>query len=168
MRAGLGAGRWASFLRTTREFREHTGRLRRLRPRAVLGILAATVLHIGARVAVLPLLVLPLATGMFVPLGTFPELVVRPFFVLYATALLPPPGGGGGVEVVFAAVLSGLLGPALLAATLVWWRFYTFYLSAALGGLALFLPGIVGAWTDRRGPPEDPRPTDETPSDPGS
>lgn len=171
MRVGLGAGRWAALLDATREFREHTVRLRRLGAASVLAVLGATVVHIAARVSVLPLLVLPLADlgAAALPGGTVPELVVRPFFVLYATALLPPPGGGGGVEMVFAAVLGGLLAPAVLAATLVWWRVYTFYLSAALGGLALFLPGIVRAWTDDRpADPEDGPPPDRRPPDTGS
>jgi uncharacterized membrane protein YbhN (UPF0104 family) len=95
----------------------------------------------AARVSILPILVLAFA-HLDIPSGSgvFEAVVLRSFFVLYATALLPPPGGGGGVEFTFAAVLSGTLGPNALAATVLWWRLYTFYLSAAVGGLLLFLP----------------------------
>jgi hypothetical protein len=79
--------------------------------------------------------------------------VLRPFFVLYTTALLPPPGGGGGVEVVFATLLGGVLPDAMLASALVWWRVYTFYLGAALGALVLLGPGVAAPW--RSGASED-------------
>lgn len=135
----LGRARWEGLRHTSREFRADTTRLRRLSPSRTVAILAATCVHIGARVIVLALLVLPLASigSVTLPPGGLEELVLRPFFVLYATALLPPPGGGGGVEIVFATVLGGVLPEAALASTLVWWRFYTFYLGAALGALLI-------------------------------
>lgn len=135
----LGPAQWEGLRRTSREFRADTARLRELSRPRILAILAVTCGHIVARVSVLALLVVPLAStgGLSLPPGGIEELVLRPFFVLYATALLPPPGGGGGVELVFATVLGGVLPEAALASTLVWWRFYTFYLGAALGALLL-------------------------------
>jgi uncharacterized membrane protein YbhN (UPF0104 family) len=41
------------------------------------------------------------------------------------------------VELTFASVLAVTLPPATLAATLVWWRWYTFYLGALLGWLSI-------------------------------
>jgi hypothetical protein len=48
----------------------------------------------------------------------------------------PVPGGGGIVEVGFKATLAGVIPVALFGASLVWWRFYTFYLYILLGALA--------------------------------
>jgi len=137
----LGPGRWAGLRRAIEEFRTNAKGLRSLSPRWGLAVLGVTLLHMAARVAILPILVLAFA-GVGTPSGSgvFEAIVLRSFFVLYATALLPPPGGGGGVEFTFAAVLSGTLGADALAATVLWWRLYTFYLSAAVGGLLLFLP----------------------------
>lgn len=142
IRVGLDAEAWNALRRVAAEFLAHTRRLRRLPRRWVGAVLAATVVHIAARVAVLPTLVLPLLPQGVGAAAVLPDLVLRPFFVFYATALLPPPGGGGGVELVFAAILQPALAPGLLAATLVWWRVYTFYLGAALGGLVLVVPGL--------------------------
>lgn len=137
----LGRARWESLDGTLREFRSAAGRLRDLRPRWIVAMLLASTLHIGARMAVLPALVLPIAQEVEGAVGEtdVAALVVRPFVVLYATALLPPPGGAGGVELTFASLLRNALPPDLLAACLVWWRWYTFYLSALLGGVALAL-----------------------------
>ncbi|MBW3533820.1 MAG: flippase-like domain-containing protein [Gemmatimonadetes bacterium] len=141
-RVGLRRGRWRALRAVAAEFLIRTHALRRLPARWVVAILAATGLHIAARLAVLPLLVLPLVAGGAATIAVLPDLVLRPFFVLYATALLPPPGGGGGVEIVFAALLDTTLAPGLLAAALLWWRVYTFYLGAALGALLLVVPGL--------------------------
>lgn len=137
-RVGLGHARWTVFATTLVDFRLNAGRLRRIQPRHASAVLAATVVHIGARLMVLPALVLPVAAGAAAQ--GWSDLILPPFFILYATALLPPPGGGGGVEVVFAAILGESLGGVALASTMVWWRVYTFYGSAAMGGLLLFLP----------------------------
>ena len=104
-----------------------------------MAVLTATLAHIGARVAILPLLVLPVGGLASTPLPSegLTPLVVRPFAVLYGSALLPPPGGGGGVEIAFATALGDLLQPQVLAAALLWWRVYTFYLGALLGGLLI-------------------------------
>jgi hypothetical protein len=39
------------------------------------------------------------------------------------------------VELAFRAALGRVIPPGLFAASLVWWRFYTFYLYIALGAL---------------------------------
>jgi len=153
LRLGLGASRWGALRRATHQFRVDTARLREVRAPWVVGVLAATLVHILARMAVLPLLVLPLVSddGLYLSSDGLAQLVLRPLFVLYATALLPPPGGGGGVEVAFATALGRLLQGEALAATVIWWRVYTFYLGAALGGLLVLLPGLATPWHRREG-----------------
>ena len=96
-------------------------------------------MHMACRLAVLPLLVTPLLADP-PSAALLGDLILRPFFVLCATALLPPTGGGGGVELTFAAALAGVLAPATLGVTLLWWRLYTFYLSALAGGVMLLRP----------------------------
>ncbi len=132
-RLRLSERRWRDLFRLAHAFHLHARALRRVPARFAAAALAAGALHLAARLALLPALMSAAgATGL-----GFSDLVLRPFFVLYATALLPPPGGGGGVEVAFAAALGGALPPAHLAAALVWWRIYTFYLSALIGWLYL-------------------------------
>lgn len=135
----LSAERWTGFRATAALFRQRSARLLRISPRWAAVILVATVVHMACRLAVLPLLVTPLLADP-PSAALVGDLILRPFFVLYATALLPPPGGGGGVELTFAAALAGVLDPATLGVTLLWWRLYTFYLSALAGGVMLLRP----------------------------
>lgn len=132
-RAGLRRSRWRALRRAARSFHEHVGALRRVPLGWTAAVFAAALVHLVARLALLPALVLPTESAP----APFGELVLRPFFVLYATSLLPPPGGGGGVEVSFTALLRDRLSVEALAPALVWWRVYTFYLSALLGWLDL-------------------------------
>jgi uncharacterized membrane protein YbhN (UPF0104 family) len=132
-RLGGSPARWRTLRLAARSFHAHVLELRRMPARYALATLAAAFLHVGARLAVLPALVLPLGAGAEEPA----QLVLRPFFVLYATSLLPPPGGAGGVEVTFSAVLTDQLPAAVLAPALIWWRLYTFYLVALIGWLHL-------------------------------
>ena len=59
-----------------------------------------------------------------------------PLALFYGAVIAPVPGGGGIVEVGFKATLGGIIPVALFGASLVWWRFYTFYLYILLGALA--------------------------------
>lgn len=97
-------------------------------------VLLVSLVHIMARLSVLPILVAGLDGQA--PLG---PLVAWPLVLLYAGSLLPPPGGGGAVEVTFLAALTAVVGGVGLAGTLLWWRVYTFYLGALSGGLVLVL-----------------------------
>lgn len=135
-RLGLDPDRWARLVDGGAGFRERSMEVLVL-PRAILGAAAVwSLVHITARMAILPVLAwaaLPTSTEV-APL--LPDLALRPLFVHYATALLPPPGGAGGVEAAFAAVLGDTIDRSAVAATLVWWRAYTFYLPA-LAGMAV-------------------------------
>src|SRR5688500_2437091 len=96
----------------------------------MLGLLVS-VLHVMARLAVLPIIVYSL--GGEAPLS---KLVLWPLALFYGAVVAPVPGGGGIVEVGFKATLGGIIPVALFGASLVWWRFYTFYLYILLGALA--------------------------------
>lgn len=130
LRSGLGEGRWRRTRVALRRFRRALGQLRGFPVKGAIGVVALSVLRVGARLAVLPLLVVPVAPGT--PLE---PLVGWPFLLLYTAALLPPPGGGGSVEVAFALLLGPHLPSVVLGGVLVWWRVYTFYLGAFVGAL---------------------------------
>jgi uncharacterized membrane protein YbhN (UPF0104 family) len=130
----LTPARWRSLQEQGRAFIGHAVDLRKVPWTMNLGILASTVAHMAARVLVLGALVQGW-TG--IPEGGLTALVLWPFALLYLGTLLPPPGGGGVLEVSFASALGGVLGPSVLPAALLWWRVYTYYLPAAVGGLVL-------------------------------
>jgi hypothetical protein len=129
---GVRGPRWGSCRSLARDFLSRCRALLGLSALQMLGLVATTLLHQGARLAILPALASVVAPGA--PLG---PLVAWPFLLLWAGALLPPPGGGGVVEAGFALALDRTLPEAVLPATLLWWRFYSFYLAALLGGLIL-------------------------------
>ena len=62
-------------------------------------------------------------------------LVVWPLGIIYGAGVVPAPGGGGAVELTFRAALGSAIPADLFAASLVWWRFYTFYIYIIFGGL---------------------------------
>jgi uncharacterized protein (TIRG00374 family) len=97
---------------------------------AILSFLAS-VTHVAVRFTILPAIVYS-ATGAAVPLA---PLVVWPLGIIYGAGVVPAPGGGGAVELAFRAALGDVIPRELFASSLVWWRFYTFYLYIALGGL---------------------------------
>jgi uncharacterized protein (TIRG00374 family) len=129
-RLRLHPGRWRTVQRALRKLRETVDSVERVnRAPAVLAFLAS-VLHVGVRLAVLPALVLTSVTAPLAPLALWP------LGFLYGAAVVPAPGGGGAVEMAFRAALGGEIPPALFAAALIWWRFYTFYIYIFLGALA--------------------------------
>jgi hypothetical protein len=93
--------------------------------------LLASMTHVGVRFTILPAIVYS-STGAAVPLA---PLVVWPLGIIYGAGIVPAPGGGGAVELAFRAALGGVIPQELFASSLVWWRFYTFYLYIALGAL---------------------------------
>jgi uncharacterized membrane protein YbhN (UPF0104 family) len=84
------------------------------------------------RLVVLPVLVYSLG-GVDAPLA---PLVLWPLALFYGAVVAPVPGGGGFIEVTFKHFLGDAIPAPLIGASLVWWRFYTFYLYIILGALA--------------------------------
>ncbi len=103
-----------------------------LPPMVLLVASGLTVISMIARVAVLPVLVLPFFADA--PLG---QTLLGSFGLLYGQILLPTPAGFGPVELGFALGFAGSIAPGQIAALLVAWRFYTLVLGAALGGVML-------------------------------
>ena len=127
---GLRGMRWRRMQQSLVQLRERLGALRRARPGWSLAALGASVLHVSARVAVLAVMVRTVAPE--VPLA---PLVLWPLTLYYGAGAAPAPGGGGVVEVAFRAALGGVIPDAWLGSSLIWWRFYTFYLPMTLGAI---------------------------------
>lgn len=131
-RLHLSERRWRQLRVTAHHLRYRVKRLRRLSGTAIIGVLLVTGIHLVARLAVLP----AMASTVETPTAMLP-LVTWPLFFFYAGTLVPTPGGGGTIELGFAHMLQGFLTPRSMAGLLVWWRFYTFYLGATVGGVAV-------------------------------
>jgi len=138
--AWIGAGRWRAVQRSVRQLRSSVDAVRGARRGTMTLALLASVVHIVARVLVLPGLIYgtALAGGPAVPFArdALAPLVLWPLALSYGAAVAPAPGGGGVVEAAFAATLAGTIPAAIFGASLIWWRVYTFYAYVLLGGLA--------------------------------
>jgi uncharacterized membrane protein YbhN (UPF0104 family) len=130
---GLHAGRWRAVQRSLRNLRTGIASLRRARAELLAAALGTSVIHVALRLAVLPALVYASGVHVHAPLA---PLVIWPLALFYGGVVAPVPGGGGFIEIVFATTLSKTIPAAIFAASLLWWRVYTFYLYVALGALA--------------------------------
>lgn len=108
-----------------------------------------SVVSVGAKVAILPVLALALPTP-----PPFGPLLLGSFALLYSQMVLPTPSGAGAVELGFLAGAAGALG-AEGAELLIWWRVYTSVVGVALGlGLAARIYGwaAIRSWFRHRAP----------------
>lgn len=129
-RVGLGGDRWRIVQRWLRQVRNTVDQVKDIDFGLAALSLLASVVHVAMRLLVLPALVLPLA-----PDTPVAPLALWPLGMLYGAAVVPAPGGGGAVEVVFRAALGNVIPAALFGASLLWWRFYTFYVYIILGAV---------------------------------
>jgi uncharacterized protein (TIRG00374 family) len=127
---GLHGRRWRRLQQTLRQLRERLRALRHARRGWALAALAASLVHVAARISVLAALVLTVA-----PAVSLAPLILWPLTLYYGAGIAPAPGGGGVVEVAFRGALGGTIPAAYLGASLIWWRFYTFYLPMLAGAV---------------------------------
>lgn len=73
--------------------------------------------------------------------------------LIYGGVVAPAPGGGGVIEVAFKHALGPHIPASVFGASLVWWRFYTFYLYIILGGLVAGGTVVRALDARRRRPP---------------
>ncbi len=149
-RLGIGERRWRVLRVVARRFRHRSKALEHLSPAAMAGVGVMTVIHLIGRLAILPALAFGRVHGEAVA-----ALVGWPFVLLYGGALVPTPAGGGAIEATFAATLTSVLGSEDVAGMLVWWRVYTFYAPALIGGLVLALAGALITKAKAKQDPED-------------
>jgi uncharacterized membrane protein YbhN (UPF0104 family) len=135
-RIGLGAGRWRVVQRQVRQIRDSVRALRGANVRRMLVAYAASVLHVAGKVAVLPALVFLGDRSFPVTMETLAPLVLWPLALFYGGVVVPAPGGGGVIEGAFALALDGAIPAGIFAASLLWWRFYTYYIYLLVGGIA--------------------------------
>ena len=102
----------------------------------MLAAFAGSVVHVVCKVAALPLLVFLGDRSFALTMDTLAPLVLWPLALFYGGVVVPAPGGGGFIEGAFAATLQSAIPAGIFAASLIWWRFYTFYLYVLVGGLA--------------------------------
>lgn len=131
LRFGLHAGRWRRIQRMLRNLRSGIAALRQARVMPMIAATTASSVHVLMR-----LLVLVIVVRSVEPATALAPLMLWSLVILYGSTLAPAPGGGGAVEYSFTLALSGLLAADVLAGSLIWWRFYTFYLYILLGALA--------------------------------
>jgi glycosyltransferase 2 family protein len=135
-RLGVHAGRWRVLQRTLRGVRSSVQSLRRANPLRMTAAFGGSVLHVCFKVATLPMLVYLGDPTFPFSMDTLAPLVLWPLALFYGGVVVPAPGGGGIVEGAFAATLSDAIPAGIFAASLLWWRFYTFYLYILVGGIA--------------------------------
>ena len=128
---GFGAGFWRRVQLGLRNLRGSVEALKHARW-SLMGVsLACSVAHITGRLMTLPIIISSL--GADVPLVS---LILWPLVLLYGGALIPAPAGGGAMEFGFSAIMDDILPPDVMAAALIWWRFYSYYIYVALGAIA--------------------------------
>lgn len=128
---GINAGVWRRMRRGLRHLRDSVDAVRHARPRMMLASMACSVAHICGRLTILPIIIY--AYGAEVDLMA---LVLWPLVLLYGGALIPVPAGGGAMELGFTYVMTDVLPEHLLAASMIWWRFYSYYIYLLLGAIA--------------------------------
>lgn len=128
---GIKAGLWRRVQLALRSLRESLGSLQRAHMGLMLTALLFSILHVLSRLLALPIIVY--TYGEHAPLSA---LVLWPMALLYGAAVAPAPGGGGVVEIAFKAALGSVLPGRLMAASLIWWRVYSFYIYIAIGAVA--------------------------------
>ena len=133
---GLHAGRWRTIQRSLRHLRASVDAVRHARGGTMTLAFLASVVHIVARVLVLPALVYGAGAGLALTKEALAPLVVWPLALQYGSVVAPVPGGGGFIEAAFSQTLRGAIPAAVFGASLIWWRFYTFYAYVLLGALA--------------------------------
>jgi hypothetical protein len=131
VRLHLTGGRWKFVRRWVDRVRGTVEAFKNMRYGWGAASLAASIVHVGVRFTILPAIVYSM-TATSVPLA---PLVVWPFGFIYGAGVMPAPAGGGAVEYAFHAALGNAIPAEHFAASLLWWRFYTFYLYIGLGAL---------------------------------
>jgi uncharacterized protein (TIRG00374 family) len=128
---GFGAGGWRRVQIALRHLRGSVDALQHARWSIMLGSLACSVLHICGRLMTLPIIILSFGAQ-----ADLTALILWPLVLLYGGALIPAPAGGGAMEYGFGAIMDDILSPEVLAASLIWWRFYSYYVYVLLGAFA--------------------------------
>ncbi len=130
-RIGMNAGRWRAVQRSLRQLRTGIEEMKHMRLGFASLALGASILHILLRLAILPIIVY--SFGVKVPVA---PLILWPVALTYGSVVVAVPAGGGLIEVAFKEALGNAIPAWIFGASLIWWRFYTFYIYIILGAIA--------------------------------
>lgn len=130
-RIGLHASRWLHVQRALQQLRIGIAGMREMRVGIAVAALVVSVLHILLRLAILPIIVY----SFHVQAPAAP-LILWPIALTYGSVVAPVPAGGGFIEVAFKETLGRAIPARIFGASLIWWRFYTFYIYIILGAIA--------------------------------
>jgi len=129
-RLGLSDRRWHAVQISLRHLRGNVTMMRTARWWVMASSLAFSILHVLMRLTILPIIVF--ALGARAAIG---PLVLWPLAIYYGGAVSPAPAGGGLIEIAFRSALSDHIPAAVLGAALLWWRAYTFYILLVGGAI---------------------------------
>jgi uncharacterized protein (TIRG00374 family) len=129
-RAGLSNRRWQAVQLSLRHLRGNVTMMRTARWWLMASSLAFSILHVLMRLTILPIIVF--ALGARAAIG---PLVLWPLAIYYGGAVSPAPAGGGLIEIAFRSALNDHIPAPVLGAALLWWRVYTFYVPLVGGAL---------------------------------
>jgi uncharacterized membrane protein YbhN (UPF0104 family) len=135
-RLGVSQLRWARVHGVAREVRHWLLALRGADVPKMLAAFGGSLLHVVLKVTALPVLVYVGDRSFPLSMDTLAPLVLWPLALFYGGVVVPAPGGGGFVEGAFAVTLKDAIPAGIFAASLLWWRFYTFYLYVVAGAVA--------------------------------
>ncbi len=127
---GLNAGRWRRIQTGLRELHDRVSTVRTAKRGLLAWASVLSVVHILARLAVLPALVMSYDRTVEVA-----PLLLWSLALMYGANAAPAPAGGGLIEFAFRSSLGGIIPAEYFAATLIWWRFYSFYALILLGAV---------------------------------
>jgi uncharacterized protein (TIRG00374 family) len=129
---GVRDHRWDIVRRSLARVKESTDAVRHAHWGYGIAAYLVSLIHVGLRLAILPIIVYALGATS-VPLAA---LVLWPLALFYGAVVAPVPGGGGVIELGFRHFLGATIPAFLIGPSLVWWRFYTFYILVIMGALA--------------------------------
>jgi hypothetical protein len=129
---GVRDHRWDVVRRSLQRVRESMEAVRHAHWGLAIAAYLVSLIHVGLRLAILPIIVYALGATA-VPLAA---LVLWPLALFYGGAVAPVPGGGGVIELGFRHFLGAAIPAFLIGPSLIWWRFYSFYILVIMGALA--------------------------------
>jgi uncharacterized protein (TIRG00374 family) len=129
-RLGMSDRRWHAVQLSLRHLRANVTKMRSARWWFMASSLVFSILHVLMRLTILPIIVF--ALGARTAIG---PLVLWPLAIYYGGAVSPAPAGGGLIELAFRGALNDHIPAAFLGAALLWWRVYTFYVLLVGGAL---------------------------------
>ena len=129
-RLGMSDHRWHAVQVSLRHLRANVTKMRTARWGVMTASLAFSILHVLMRLTILPIIVY--ALGARTAMG---PLVLWPLAIYYGGAVSPAPAGGGLIEIAFRGALNDHIPAPILGAALLWWRVYTFYVLLVGGAI---------------------------------